>query len=64
MALDHPIVLLALMPFVRRFRWSYLMFTYVMPLIPLSLLWDVIVSFLRIYSLEQMTTMIEALTRA
>ncbi len=28
MALGHPIVLLVLMPFVRPFRWSYLVFTY------------------------------------
>jgi len=45
MALGHPIVLLALMPFVRPFRWSFLVFTYLIPVIPLSLLWDVIVSF-------------------
>ena len=61
MALGHPIVMLAVMPFVRPFRWSYLIFTYLIPLIPLALLWDVIVSFLRIYSLEQMATMTEAL---
>ena len=61
LALGHPIVMLAVMPFVRPFRWSYLIFTYLVPLIPLALLWDVIVSFLRIYSLEQMATMTEAL---
>jgi hypothetical protein len=60
-ALGHPIVMLAVMPFVRPFRWSYLIFTYLIPLIPISFLWDVIVSFLRIYSLEQMATMTEAL---
>lgn len=57
MALGHPVVLLALMPFVRPFRWSYLVFTYLIPLIPLALFWDVIVSFLRIYSPEEMATM-------
>jgi hypothetical protein len=61
MALGHPIILLALMPFVRPFRWSYLVFTYLIPLIPLSLLWDVIVSFLRVYSLDQMAAMTEVL---
>jgi len=61
MALGHPIVVFALMPFVRPFRWSYLVFTYLIPLIPLSMLWDVIASFLRIYSPEQMATMTEDL---
>jgi hypothetical protein len=61
MALLHPIVLLALMPFVRPFCWSYLVFTYLIPLIPLSLLWDIIVSFLRIYSPDEMATMTEDL---
>lgn len=61
MALGHPIVMMALMPFVRPFRWSYLVFTYLVPLIPLSLLWDVVVSFLRIYSPEQMSKMTEDL---
>jgi len=61
MALGHPIVLLALMPFVRPFRWSFLVFTYLIPVIPLSLLWDVIVSFLRVYSVEDMQKMTEDL---
>jgi hypothetical protein len=37
MALGHPIVLLALMPLARPFRRSYLVFTYPIPLAPLSL---------------------------
>ena len=61
MALGHPIVLLVLMPFVRPFRWTFLVFTYLIPVIPLSLLWDVIVSFLRIYSVEDMQKMTEDL---
>ena len=61
MALGHPIVLLALMPFVRPFRWSFLVFTYLIPVIPLSLLWDVIVSFLRVYSVEDIQKMTEDL---
>jgi hypothetical protein len=60
-ALGHPLALLALMPFVRPFRSPYLLFTYLIPLIPLSLLWDIIVSFLRLYSPEQMATMTEDL---
>jgi hypothetical protein len=45
---------LALMPFARPFRWGYLVFTYLIPLMPLIVFWDGIVSMLRIYSPEQM----------
>ena len=49
-----PLAVLALMPWTRSFRWTYLMFTYLIPLMPLIVLWDGIVSMLRIYSAEQM----------
>lgn len=40
----------ALMPFVRPFRPSRLFFTYVVPVLPLALLWDGLVSVGRMYS--------------
>lgn len=49
-----PLVVLALMPLARPFRWAYLAFTYLIPLTPLIVLWDGIVSMLRIYSPKQM----------
>ncbi len=52
--LGVPLVVLALMPLARPFRWTYLLFTYLVPLTPLIILWDGIVSMLRIYSTEQM----------
>jgi hypothetical protein len=52
-----PLVVLALMPLGRPFRWAYLSFTYLIPLTPMTLLWDGIVSMLRIYSPKQMQTM-------
>jgi hypothetical protein len=52
--LGVPFAVLALMPLVRPFRWSHLLFTYLVPLTPLVVLWDGIVSMLRIYSPEQM----------
>lgn len=55
---------LAMMPFARPFRWAYLVFTYLIPLIPLIIFWDGIVSNLRIYSPEQMKRMIEDLQAA
>ncbi|MCP4003147.1 MAG: class I SAM-dependent methyltransferase [bacterium] len=36
-------------PFIRPFRWSRLLFTYLIPLIPLLVLWDGLVSCLRVY---------------
>jgi len=54
MIIPVPLHVLALMPFARPFRWGYLVFTYLIPLVPLILLWDGIVSMLRIYSPRQM----------
>ncbi len=45
-----PLSVLLLMPFVRPRRWSWLFFTYVVPVIPFFVLWDGVVSWLRIYS--------------
>src|SRR5215471_14782468 len=52
--LGVPLAVLALMPFARPLRWAHLLFTYLVPLTPLIVLWDGIVSMLRIYSPEQM----------
>lgn len=45
-----PFLALALTPFVRPLRWSRLFFTYALPLVPLVMLWDGLVSCLRTYS--------------
>ena len=52
-----PLAVLALMPFSRPFRWAHLAFTYLIPLMPFIVLWDGLVSLLRIYSPEQMNTL-------
>jgi hypothetical protein len=44
-----PIVVLFVTPMIRPFRWSRLLFTYVIPILPLALLWDGIVSAFRTY---------------
>jgi len=59
--LGVPLAVLALMPFARPFRWAHLLFTYLIPLTPLIVLWDGIVSMLRIYSPEQMQKLTEDL---
>ena len=59
--LGVPLAVLALMPFSRPFRWAYCAFTYLIPLMPLIVLWDGMVSLLRIYSPEQMKRLTEGL---
>lgn len=41
-------------PFMKPFKWSRLFFTYLIPLIPITLLWDGVVSMLRIYEPDEM----------
>jgi Methyltransferase domain len=50
---------LLFMPFVTPFRWSRLLCTYVIPIIPLVLLFDGVVSCLRTYRPEELREMIE-----
>lgn len=56
MALIWPWALLALLytPFIRPFRWSRLLWTYLLPVIPLVLLFDGTVSCLRSYRVEEL----------
>lgn len=49
-AASVPILVLALTPWIRPFRWSRLVFTYLVPVLPLLILWDGVVSHLRTYS--------------
>ncbi len=52
--LGVPFAVLALMPQASPFRWAYLLVTYLIPLTPLIILRDGMVSMLRIYSTGQM----------
>jgi hypothetical protein len=45
-----PILVLLATPFIRPFRWSRLLFTYLIPLVPLTCFWDGFVSQLRAYA--------------
>jgi len=49
-----PFAVLAFMPLARPFRWTNLLFAYLIPVMPFIVLWDGMVSMLRIYSPEQM----------
>ena len=59
MPLQIPAILL-FTPFVKPFRWSRLLFTYVLPLIPLLILFDGTVSFLRVYLPEELRELVSA----
>ncbi|HTM01937.1 MAG TPA: hypothetical protein VL173_00415 [Vicinamibacterales bacterium] len=52
--------ILLMTPFVRPFRWSRLLFTYVLPLIPLLVLFDGTVSFLRLYTRPELEDVVAA----
>lgn len=49
------------LPFLRPFRWSWLPLTYLVPIVPLFVLWDGIVSWLRIYSPRELQSLVDAL---
>ncbi|GAB3589087.1 class I SAM-dependent methyltransferase [Hymenobacter daeguensis] len=55
-----PVAQLLLTPFFRPFRFSRLVFTYLVPLIPLCTIWDGIVSVLRMYSPAELLALAHA----
>ena len=48
-------------PFIRPFRWSRLFWTFVLPLLPLLVLWDAQVSAVRAYSVKQLEGIVREL---
>lgn len=67
----HPVQLLGMLfvflpvllvvPFLRPFRWQWVPLTYLVPVIPLLVMWDGFVSCLRIYSAEELEALVEGL---
>ena len=57
--LSLPVLQFLVSPFISPFRWSRLLFTYLLPLIPLVTLWDGWVSVFRTYKPEEMRAMAE-----
>jgi hypothetical protein len=49
-----PLMVLAVVPFLRPFRLAWIPFTYLLPVIPLFVLWDGLVSCLRTYSPDEL----------
>lgn len=52
-----PLAVLLLTPVIRPFRWSRLFWTYLVPVIPAAILFDGVVSCLRVYTPEEMLAM-------
>lgn len=50
----HPIAFILFTPFLRPFKWSRLLFTYIIPVIPLCTIWDGIISITRLYTPQQL----------
>ncbi|MGC4044934.1 MAG: hypothetical protein QM758_14170 [Armatimonas sp.] len=61
MMLPTPIVAILATPFIRPFRLSRLLLTYVLPLIPLMILWDGVVSCFRTYTPEELKGLAESI---
>ncbi|HYC00484.1 MAG TPA: hypothetical protein VEC57_15230 [Candidatus Limnocylindrales bacterium] len=52
--LFSPFLLLAVAPFLRPLRWQVLVLTYLLPVVPAMVLWDGMVSWLRVYSVREL----------
>ena len=52
-----PLAVLTLTPAIRPFRWSRLFWTYLVPVLPAAILFDGVVSTLRVYTPEEMLAM-------
>ena len=60
----HPLAFFFLTPFFRPFKWSRIIFTYIIPLIPLFTIWDGIVSITRLYMPAKLMAMAMAVEPA
>ena len=55
-----PLVALLVIPFLRPFRWGWIPLTYLLPIIPLFIGWDGLVSCLRCYNQQELRELTEA----
>jgi len=62
--LFSPLTLLLVTPFIAPFKIGRIIFTYAIPILPICVLWDGIVSCLRTYSVKEMNALIESLQGA
>jgi hypothetical protein len=62
--LISPLSVLLTTPFIRPFTIGRILFTYLIPVVPLFVLWDGVVSSLRTYSVREMNALVEGLNGA
>lgn len=62
--LFSPLIVLLTTPFIRPFTIGRILFTYIIPVVPLFVLWDGVVSSLRTYSLDEMNGLVDSLEGA
>ncbi len=59
--LFSPFSVLFMTPFIRPFKFGRIFFTYLIPIVPLFVLWDGVVSSLRTYSIKEMQALVKSL---
>jgi hypothetical protein len=59
--LFSPLTVLLTTPFIRPFKIDRILFTYLIPLLPLFILWDGVISVLRTYTVEELNQLIKEL---
>lgn len=59
-----PLAVLAMTPFIKPFSPGRIIFTYLLPLVPLFILWDGLVSVLRTYTVPELQQMVGAIKNA
>ena len=60
-AIVIPLLVLLLTPRVRPFSWTQILFTYLLPILPLLIFWDGLVSQLRTYTVAELNEFTSAL---
>ncbi len=61
--LGNPIGVLLSTPFIRPFRWSRLLWTYLIPIVPLFVFWDALASGLRLCSVQELREIVGSLPK-
>ncbi len=55
------LTMFAVTPFIRPFRWTRLLLTYLIPVVPLCTLWDGVVSCLRAYDARELRALVDGI---
>jgi hypothetical protein len=59
--LFSPLTVILVTPFIRPFKIGRIVFTYLIPLVPIFVLWDGLVSCFRTYSVREMQVIVQSL---